>query len=160
MALILQNRRLPMTSSPTSGGPLLASLVEAKEQTRAFLEPERLADTVDAMVGHAHDLDASLVYGASDAGHVICGAMALRSPRLRIWQPGGAGSVLLIDAFVASLAGLYVAAGRAEVVGAECTHAVVLGLVPEERLAERRVGRVIAMRHPGAPGIRYQPAAA
>ena len=66
----------------------------------------------------------------------------------------------LIDAVVASLAGLNVAGARAEAVGAECTYAAVLGLVPEEALPERRLGQVIAMRPTGAPSVSSRSAAA
>jgi hypothetical protein len=118
-------------------GPLLAAVLEAKKQTRDLVRPERLAATVDALVERAHATGVRAIHGASDIGHSLAGAMAYASPRLRLWQPGDPGGVLLVDGVVAGLSGVRLAAERARAVGAERVEALILGALLEKASLER-----------------------
>jgi hypothetical protein len=123
-------RRTPTTEVPKAG-PVLAAIIEAKRQTGHLVDAERLAGTVDALVHRAHALGARAVYGASDIGQSLAGAMAYASPRLRLWHPGEPAAVLLVDGVVAGLSGVRLAAERAKTIGAERVDALILGALPD-----------------------------
>jgi hypothetical protein len=114
-----------------TAGPILEGVLTATRQTQALLAPSRLQGTVEVMVSRAHALGISALYGASDAGNFLAGAMAHRSEQLHLWSPEDRGAVLVVDGVVAGLAGLHVAARRVGSTGAEHVDALVLGLLAE-----------------------------
>jgi hypothetical protein len=128
-------------------GPLLRALTDVKQQTDALLHPERFASTVDAMIGRADELGATAIFGASEVGHTLAGAMAYGSERLRLWRVGECTSVLLIDGMVAGLAGIQLATHRLRAVGAKPVEALVIGVVTLDRCPIQHLGgvRVVAL---------------
>lgn len=124
MAKILQTDFA--SHSPDGHGPLLSALIDAKEETARLLGPDEFTRTVDAMVEAALGLGPRALFGASDAGHVLAGAMRYRSSRLSLWIPPTRASILLIDCVVVGMAGLSVAAQRARAIGADRVDALVV----------------------------------
>lgn len=138
----------PTEVHQAAAGPLLRAILEARRQTRALVRADRFAETVEALVAEARSLEPSAVFGASPVGHSIAGAMVLRAGDLELWEPGEAGTVLLVDGFVASVAGLEIAAGQARSVGATAIDALVLGCVTRQRdrLSARGIRHVVSPR--------------
>lgn len=146
MALTLQSSQSANPHVLPEVGAILAAVLDAKERTRTLVDSPRLTATIDAMVARAHALGASTIYGASDIGHFLCGAMACRSDRLQLWVAGDASPVFLIDGVVAGLAGLQVAAEQLSVAGANCADdALVLGVTAPGTAGDECVGCVVAL---------------
>jgi hypothetical protein len=110
---------------------MLEAILSATERTQAMVASARLKESVEEMVAQAHTLGTLALYGASEVGFFIAGAMVHRSQRLHLWHPGEQGAVLLIDGVLAGLAGLQVAADHIRSAGAEHVDALVLGLLAD-----------------------------
>jgi hypothetical protein len=89
---------------------------------------------VDALIAKAADLGYGALLGASVAGHSLVGAMSYRSEKLYPWTPAHDTHVLVVDAVVAGLGGLSVAASHAHALGAIHTDGLVVS-VSEDALA-------------------------
>jgi hypothetical protein len=138
MPATLQSSTATASRTVIETGPLLAAVVDAKRETGHLLGPEHLVGTVDALVLRAHALGAHAVYGASDIGQSLAGAMAYASPRLRLWEPREPAAVLLIDGVIAGLSGIRLAAERLKRVGAKRVEALVVGALGDLESSELR----------------------
>lgn len=87
-------------------GPILEAVLEARAASSEAMHDGALRTTVDALVVQARLLGATRVFGASEIGHALAGAMAYAAPDVEIWIPGSRVEyVLLIDGALASAAG-------------------------------------------------------
>lgn len=148
MALLLQ-KCLPIdagTPQVPSNGALLGYVIEARRRTAELLQPRTVGRTIDTMVEVARSLGAPSLYGASDIGHSIAGAMVYTAQDFRLWQPGETSAVLLVDGVLAGLAGIDAAIERAEAVGAQDIAALALDVLVADR--EVRSVRVETPRWP------------
>lgn len=121
-----KNSRSPFEAGAI--GPLLAEVLAADSETRTLLSGPRLPAVVDALVSQAERLGYGALLGASAAGHNLVGAMSYRSSKLRPWTPHEDERVLVIDAVVAGVGGLYMAASHAHALGATETDALVVSI--------------------------------
>jgi hypothetical protein len=147
MATTLQRNGSASSAPESEVGPLLAAVIEAKRITGLLAGPEHLRDTVAALVERAHAMRPSAIYGASEIGQSLAGAMAYASPRLRLWQPGDTTAVLLIDGVVAGLSGVHLAGEHAKAVGAMDVDALIVGIVPGDREVQPdpRIGQIVTL---------------
>lgn len=148
--IVLQTVSISLqTSSRPPGldaGPLLEAVIEATRRTQMLLAPDRLQRTVDAMVGRAHAFGVSAVYGASEAGFFLAGAMAHQSEQLRLWKPEDREAVHLVDGVIVGLGGLHVATHQIKSIGARRVDALVLALLdPSDWARSGELGSYIAM---------------
>jgi hypothetical protein len=136
----MQNAPVPRRLQPVSLGgggtigPLLAEALAADSQTRSLLTGARLPGVVDALIAKAEGAGYGALLGASVAGHNLVGAMSYKSEKLHPWAPSHDTQVLVVDAVVAGLGGLSVAASHAHALGATHTDFLVVS-ISEDALA-------------------------
>lgn len=125
-------------------GPILRSVLAANSRTTEALRGEELIPTADGIAAMAEDHGNCQLFGASAFGTVLVGAILYSSSALSLWQPGSGGSVLLVDGFLAGIAGLEAAAARMRSTGASDVDAIVLGFVDSasDQPAVRGVNRL------------------
>ena len=132
-----------LTADPSSFGPLLQSVLAARGETHAILGGDGLEDTVRGLVEAAHFMGHMFLHGASPEGHALAGAMAFCSPDLRLWTPGQANAILLIDGVLAGTTGLAATAGNVRAIGAMEVDALVIGILgADDALAPPGVDRL------------------
>lgn len=136
MSTLLQSCRAAVGGPDRDSGPLLAGILDAGVQQANLIAPDRLADTTARLVEAATAMDACAVYGASDIGHFLSGAMTLALNSLRLWQPGSREPVVLIDGVIAAAAGIELAASRARAMGASDVQALVLRVLRPATIVE------------------------
>ncbi len=148
------------TAEGNQAGPLLEAVMNAERANRELFDSLHLAETVDHLCAHARALDNSRLWGASEVGNRLIGAMLLTNPKLRLWTPGEAAQVVLIDGFVAAPTGVVSVASNARSLGASSVTAVVLGLGADQLPgvpwvdAIRQTRTDIGQRRPGCCGAR------
>ena len=139
---------------PRPPGALLDAVIEAKRRNGLLLLPSEFPAAIDGFVRSAEATDARAVYGCSEIGHAIAGAMAVQSASIRLWTPGQRAAVLLIDGVVAGLAGVERAQRHAEAVGATSVRALLSGIVVPEGQEPLPAGAVSVITVQGGTRLR------
>lgn len=127
MAKVLQKTPKPGQNSSVDAGPLLEAVAQAHAETETLLSPEHFRDTIGRLAAaiSGKRTEAAL-YGSSEAGQALAGAIAFSEPRFELWTPGAAETVILVDGVIAGVAGLELAADRVRALGALDVEALVI----------------------------------
>ena len=87
----------------------------------------------------------SALFGASAMGHALAGALSYRLPTARMWAPGTAEPVLLVDVVVASVQGLESAGQHATQLGATRVAGLVVAVLGYDHDAIASFGPVLSL---------------
>lgn len=109
-------------------GPLLQAVIRADESNRELFSGSGYGQAVHELCDRVRALGGPRLWGVSDVGNRIIGAMLLADPDLRVWTAGDPVAVALIDGFVAGPAGVALSASRVQSLGASQVTGMVLGL--------------------------------
>jgi hypothetical protein len=126
-------------------GPLLAQALEADSRSRSLLSGTVFRETVDAMASAVTATGISALFGASVMGHALVGALSYRLPATRMWAPGTAEPVLLVDVVIASIQGLESAAEYATKLGATEIAGLVVAVLGDEQQAVASFGPIMSV---------------
>jgi hypothetical protein len=131
---VCQNFRmtLPAVNTELEGsiGPLLNLALDAETVSRELMDPERLLSVTKGLIELAISLGSRQLWGTSETGQQLVGAMLLESRgRFSPWIPGNLGPVLLVDGVVAGTAGIETAAAHVRQLGAVRVEALIVGLL-------------------------------
>lgn len=135
------------TTRGSSGeiGPLLARALEADSRSRSLLADNSFRETVDAMASAVTATGISALFGASAMGHALVGALSYRLPTARMWAPGTAEPVLLVDVVIASVQGLEAVGDYATKLGATDLAGLVVAVVGDEQDAMASFGPIVSI---------------
>jgi hypothetical protein len=129
-------------------GPVLQAVLKAKAATIEATKGGAIRETVDALVAQGRSMGARRLFGASEIGHALAGAMAYAAPEMEIWTPGSPiEHVLLIDGALASQAGARWHMEIALAAGSERVDALVLSAPdpPPGAVGGEEKGRVVEL---------------
>jgi hypothetical protein len=109
-------------------GPLLNLALEAEASCRRLMGPDELPSVTRGLVEIASAHGSVRLWGCSDAGQQLVGAMLLQAGScFAPWTPGDVGGVLLVDGYIAGIAGLEGMAAHIRRLGAERVDALIVG---------------------------------
>jgi hypothetical protein len=114
----------PLDDGPEDG--VLAGVLDARRRGAAWLRPERLVDAASLIVDRAREKGASALFAASPAGFCAVGVALTLDPGLRLYEPGTAEDVLIVDLAVASTAGIQTLEQRLHATGARTVTVLVV----------------------------------
>lgn len=126
--------RVGQTDAANWAGPLLQAVMSADESNRELFAGTGYSQTVHQLCDRVRTLGGSHLWGASEIGNRLIGAMLLADPDLRAWTAGDPAAVVLVDGFVAGPDGVVRCASHVRSLGARQVTGLVLGF-PTEQLA-------------------------
>jgi hypothetical protein len=118
----------------TKGGfdaSLLELVLAADEANHTLFATPRLRPVVQDLARFCDRAGHSAVYGVSEAGQRLAGALMLARPGTEPWRPG-TECALLLDAIVAGLDGVAMAAHHLRRMGASTVDACIIQLIADE----------------------------
>jgi len=126
-------------------GPLLKRALSADQRSKDIVSGICFRQVVDEMAEVVAATGRRALVGASAEGHALVGALTYVLPDARLWTPGHAEEVLVIDVVVASIAGLDATGQYACRMGATSVAALVVEILEDEPQRGPIVGDVMSL---------------
>lgn len=127
-------------------GPLLGRALEADRRSKAIVSGVEFREVVDEMANEVVGARRDALLGASSMGQALVGALSYRLPNARMWTPGRAEPVLVVDVVVASVVGLDAVGQYAFRMGATSVAALVVAVLDDDVQSGDAIGPVMSLR--------------